>query len=119
MSRPFRKRCIGFWPKITYFKPAGIPRKILEEIELTGDEIESIRLKDLEGLDQIDVATKMKISRPTVVRILKSARKKIADTLINGKAIRFKKGNNIVLDRCNYNRQRRCGRTFKKLEIKH
>lgn len=114
MPRPLRKRCIHFWPQATYFKPAGLPLRMIKEIELSGDELEAIRLKDLEGLDQEEVAEKMQVSRPTIVRILQSARKKIADVLVNSKAIKLEKGNNIVFDREFMNHRRRCGRTFKK-----
>jgi predicted DNA-binding protein (UPF0251 family) len=112
MPRPIRKRCICFWPKATYFKPAGIPLKMIEEVKLSGDELEAIRLKDFEGLDQIEVAEKMQISRPTVVRILQGARKKIADVLINSKAIKLEKGNDIIFKHRFNRQQRRCGRTF-------
>jgi len=64
----------------------------LEETVLTVDEFEAIRLKDLEGLDQANAAEKMKISQPTFFRLLDSARKKIADALVNGKAIRIEGG---------------------------
>lgn len=120
-GRPRIKRSICFWPKITYFKPLGIPLKLLEEIELNGDELEAVRLKDLEGLEQEEIAKKMKVSRPTVVRILQSARKKIVECLVEGKAIRLEKGSDIVFSkncRCDkYFRQfcqlsRRCGRTL-------
>lgn len=61
----------------------------LEEINLTLEEIETIRLKDFEGLEQSQAAEKMKISQPTFHRTLLSARKKISDAVINGKAIRI------------------------------
>lgn len=112
MPRPRRKRCVSFWPQITYFKPAGLPLKMIKEVELSGDELEAIRLKDLEGLDQIEVAKNMKVSRPTIVRILQSARKKIADVLVNSKAIKLEKGNNIIFDRKFISHKRRCGRPF-------
>jgi len=80
-------------PGVTFFKPAGIPLKFLEEVQLTVEEAEAIRLKDLEGLEQAAGAAKMNISRPTFQRILASARQKIADALLNGKAIRIEGGN--------------------------
>lgn len=111
MARPIIRRKINFWPKATYFKPAGIPLNTIQEIELLGDEIEAIRLKDLKGLEQIEVAKNMQVSRPTVVRILQSARRKIAEGLINGKAIKFEKGNNIIF--CpRGERRKRLGRAF-------
>ena len=68
----------------------------LEEGHLTVEEAESIRLKDLENLDQEKCAKKMNISRPTFHRILNSARKKLADALLNGKAIRIAGGNFLM-----------------------
>jgi predicted DNA-binding protein (UPF0251 family) len=93
MSRPFKCRRIGFLPDVTYFKPAGIPLRNLEEISLTLSEAEALRLKDLEGLAQEQAAEKMSISRPTFQRILASARQKVADALLNGKAIQIEGGN--------------------------
>ncbi len=89
MPRP-RKCCrVAFSPEVTYFKPAGIPLRMLDEIELTVEELEAIRLKDMEGLEQEPGAAKMNISRPTFQRILASARQKIAEALLKGKAIRI------------------------------
>lgn len=93
MSRPFKCRRVCFIPEVTYFKPAGIPLSALEEVKLTVEEAEAIRLKDLEGLEQEQGADKMNVSRPTFQRILAEARKKIADSLLNGKAIRIEGGN--------------------------
>lgn len=93
MTRP-RKCCrIAFVPGVTYFKPAGIPMRFLEEVCLSLEETEAIRLKDIEGLDQEGCAGRMNVSRPTVQRILESARKKITDALLNGKAIKIEGGN--------------------------
>jgi len=93
MPRPRLCRRVELEPNVTYFKPAGVPMRELEEVILTVDEFESIRLKDLEGLDQVEAAEKMKISQPTFFRLLDSARKKIADAVVNGKAIRIEGGN--------------------------
>ncbi len=89
MPRNKLHRCIDFDPEVTYFKPRGIPMKMLEEIKLERDELEAIRLRNFEGLYQEQAAEKMEISRQTFGRILESAQKKIADSLINGKAIRI------------------------------
>ena len=80
-------------PTVTYFKPAGIPMQLLEESCLTVEEVEALRLKDVEGLEQEEGAEKMGVSRPTFQRVLASARHKIADALLNGKAIRIEGGN--------------------------
>lgn len=93
MSRPFKCRRVAFIPEVTYFKPAGIPLRSLEEVQLSLEEAEALRLKDLEGLEQGQSAEKMNISRPTFQRVLASARKKTADALLTGKAIRIEGGN--------------------------
>lgn len=80
-------------PRVTYFKPAGVPARLLERVDLSVEELEAIRLKDLEGLQQEQCARKMRISRPTFQRVLESARKKVADVLISGKAVRIEGGN--------------------------
>jgi len=67
--------------------------RMLEEVCLSVDEAEAVRLKDLEGLEQEEGADKMGISRPTFQRVLMSARQKVADALLNGKAIRIEGGN--------------------------
>ena len=64
----------------------------LVESVLTVDEFEALRLKDLEGLEQETAAGRMAVSQPTFHRILSSARKKIADAIVNGKAIRIEGG---------------------------
>lgn len=76
-------------PEVTYFKPAGAPVRLLQEIALTLDEFEALRLADYEGLYQEQAAEKMGVSRPTFSRIVESARKKIADALVNGRALRI------------------------------
>lgn len=93
MARPFKCRRVGFLPDVTYFKPAGIPMGSLKEVRLSLEEAEALRLKDLEGLEQEQGAEKMNISRPTFQRILASARRKLADALLNGKTIRIEGGN--------------------------
>lgn len=93
MPRPRLCRRVGFEPGVTYFKPRGIPISELEESRLTVDEFEAVRLKDLEGLEQEEAAKKMNISQPTFHRLVLSARKKIADAIVNGKAIKIEGGN--------------------------
>ena len=89
MVQPRKIRKIRFDPNVTYFKPHGIPLMKLEEVNLEHDELESIRLKYLEKLDQHTCAKKMKISQSTFQRTLCSANQKIAEALIKGKAIRI------------------------------
>ena len=93
MPRPIKDRRVSFMPEVTYFKPAGIPLRVLEESRLSVEEVEAIRLKDLDGLEQEECAEKMNISRQTFQRVLGSARRNIADALLNGKAIRVEGGN--------------------------
>jgi predicted DNA-binding protein (UPF0251 family) len=77
---------------VRYFKPAGIEMRALEEVTLQLDEIEALRLTDLEGLYQEEAAARMGISRPTLSRISAEARWKVADALVNGKALRVEGG---------------------------
>jgi uncharacterized protein len=93
MARPQKCRRVEFLPNATYFKPAGVPLRDLEEVSMSIEEAEAIRLKDLEGLEQEQGAEKMNVSRPTFQRVLASARQKVADALLNGKAIRIEGGN--------------------------
>ena len=92
MSRPRRCRRVRFRPDTTYFKPAGIPTRELEEVILTVDELEALRLKDIEGNDQETAAKKMNISQPTFFRLLDSARKKVSEAIVKGKAIKIEGG---------------------------
>jgi len=92
MSRPFKCRRVCGNPKTEYFKPRGIPISSLEEVSLTIDEFEAIRLADLEGLYQEGAAKKMNISRQTFGNIIESAHKKIADSIVNAKALKIKGG---------------------------
>ncbi|MFC1933716.1 DUF134 domain-containing protein [Chloroflexota bacterium] len=93
MGRPPLWRRVDFIPQVTYFKPAGVPMTVLEEVQLSVEEAEAIRLKDIEELEQEDCAQRMSISRTTFARVLTSARQKMADALLNGKAIRIEGGN--------------------------
>jgi len=92
MPRPKKFRFICFDPEVTYFKPIGIPKRVLEENTLEKDELEAIRLADLQGLYQEDAAKVMNISRQTFGNILNSAHKKIADSLVNGKILKIEGG---------------------------
>lgn len=91
MPRPQHCLCPGikFKPNVVYFKPQGVPIQDLEIVELSMEEIESYRLRHIDNLEQKEAAEKMRTSQSTYQRILNSAYKKIADFLINGKAIKF------------------------------
>lgn len=97
MARPRKNRFVKFDPSISYFKPRGIPMQHLEEVRLTVDEGEAIRLADLLGLPHEEAGRRMGISRATFGRIIQKARKTVADALINGKAINIEGGNYKVI----------------------
>lgn len=97
--RPKKIRWIKCSPRERCFKPLCRPLNKVEEVRLSIDEFEAIRLACLEGLRQVDAAKKMKISRPTFSRIITSAHNKIADGLVNIKAIRIEGGCCKILNR--------------------
>ena len=90
--RPKKTRWIKCEPEERCFRPLCKPLKELEGVILTIDEFEAVRLSDLEGLTQEQVARQMKVHRSTISRILQSAHRKIADGLVNIKAIRIEGG---------------------------
>jgi predicted DNA-binding protein (UPF0251 family) len=92
MPRPVICRRIGHRPIAGYFKPAGIPLSALQEVTLTLDELEALRLADLEGLYHEQASDRMAISRQTFGNILESARRKTAECLVNGRALRIHGG---------------------------
>ncbi|HPZ43234.1 MAG TPA: DUF134 domain-containing protein [Bacillota bacterium] len=110
MPRPPKCRRVEQFPGVTYFKPSGIPVSELSEVVLTVEELESIRLRDLEGLEQEECAERMAVSRPTFHRILAAARQKVAFALVNGAALRIT-GGNFELARHRL-RCRRCGQKW-------
>jgi len=89
MVRPRMCRRVRFQAKIKYFKPQGIPMRQLEEVFLSKEEVEALKLKDFDGLGQVEAAEKMNTSQSTFQRILASARKKITEAMIQGKALRI------------------------------
>ncbi|MFH0773780.1 MAG: DUF134 domain-containing protein [bacterium] len=89
--RPKLCRRLRFQPDVLYFKPQGIPMHQLEEIILLPDELEALKLYEVDCLDQTKSAKKMNISQPTFARILDSAQKKVAGAIVQGKAIRIEK----------------------------
>jgi len=104
MPRPKCRRKICGMPDKNYFKPRGIPTVDLEEIVLNLDEFEAIRLADYEQLYQEEAAAQMNVSRQTFGRIIEVAHKKIADVLLNGKALKIE-GGEVALDE-----KKSCGR---------
>ena len=99
MPRPVICRRVAGCARAEYFKPAGIPLSGLEEILLGHDELEALRLADLKGLYQAEAAEKMGISRQTFGNIVESARRKVADVLVNGRALRIQGGFYQMIDR--------------------
>jgi predicted DNA-binding protein (UPF0251 family) len=91
MPRPRLCRRIKFNPNVTYFKPQGVPMRFLDVVELSSEEAEALRLKNIKDLDQTEAAKKMNTSQSTFQRILSSAYKKVAEALIEGKAIKIVK----------------------------
>lgn len=89
MPRPKLNRYIKFSPHVTYFKPQGVPLRFLEEVRLSLEEMEAVRLKNVERLEQTEAAEKMKTSQSTFQRLLSSANQKISEALTKGKAIRI------------------------------
>jgi len=89
MMRPKFCRRLRFKPKAHYFKPQGIPMRHLKEIILTKEEMETVKLKDFDGLEQTEAAKKMNTSQSTFQRILFSARTKIAEAIVKGKALKI------------------------------
>jgi predicted DNA-binding protein (UPF0251 family) len=90
--RPKKTRWIKCLPGERCFRPQCKSKEPLAGVNLTIDEFEAIRLSDLEGLEQETIAKQMKVHRSTVSRMTSSARCKIADALVNLKAIRIEGG---------------------------
>jgi predicted DNA-binding protein (UPF0251 family) len=99
MARPRKCRWVEFEPGITFFKPQGIPMRGLEQVVISVDELEALRLSDFLGLNQEDVALEMNVSRPTVTRMLARAHRAIAEALVFGKAIKIAGGDYQVTQR--------------------
>ena len=107
MRGAYRKRRVNLPPKFQNFKPSGIPRKMLDNIVLTFDEYEAIRLADYLGKEHLEASKMMNISRPTFTRLIDRARKKMAQTIIEGMELTIEGGNvdfTNALHRC-----RTCG----------
>jgi predicted DNA-binding protein (UPF0251 family) len=110
MARPTKWRKIENVPTVPYFIPSDKDLPEVDKNILKLEELEAIRLKDLEGMEQEECAARMEVSRPTFQRILISAREKIADSLINGKSILIEGGNftlNICPVKCSH-----CGKEW-------
>jgi len=91
-GRPKKVRYVQRMPAVVQFSPRGKPGRP-EEVALSLDEFEALKLTDFQGFDQAEGAAVMHLSRPSFGRILRIARKKIADGLVNGKIIKICMGN--------------------------
>ena len=89
MPRPKKPRCLRFRPNVYYFKPRGIPLRFLEEVVLLPEELEALKLHEIDGIEQKVAAKKMEVSQSTFQRILASAYSKISEALVKGKAIKL------------------------------
>lgn len=90
-GRPKKVRYIQSMPKILQFSPRGKPGRP-EEIELSIDQLEALKLADFQGFSQSEGAMAMQLSRPSFGRLLREARRLIADALVNGKIIKIRQG---------------------------
>lgn len=106
MSRPKQNRKVCAPPKMSGYKPFGIPRTELDSVTLHIDEYEAIRLLDYEGLMQEEAAVLMEVSRPTLTRIYNQARRTVAQAFVEGKMILIE-GGNVSFDE-EWFRCRRC-----------
>ncbi len=91
MPRPKKPRRLRFSPDVCYYKPQGVPLRDLKEVVLLADELEALKLHDVDGLNHLQSAKKMNISQPTFGRVLNIAYKKLAQAIVGGKAIRLDK----------------------------
>lgn len=96
MPRPKHCRHVSNTPSVTYFKPRGIPISVLEEVRLSVEELEALRLADLEGLTAIEASERMRVSRHTFGRTLAAARRVVATALCCGHALRIEGGTYTV-----------------------
>ncbi|HEY5532828.1 MAG TPA: DUF134 domain-containing protein [Candidatus Anoxymicrobiaceae bacterium] len=110
MARPAKPRFVTGEPCVDFFKPRGIPLRELEKECLSVEELEALKLADIECLYQEDAAERMEVSRPTFQRVLKSARGKVARCLVQGKALGIEGGNYVLAGE---------GKTFECLSCEH
>jgi len=112
LARPVKPKLVGEAPRADYFKPRGIPMAQLEEVNLTVEELEALRLVDLEGMYQEDAAREMGVSRQTIQRMITEARAKVIEALVSGKALRIEGGSYILKEGPGRYRCGRCGDEF-------
>ncbi|MFW6109941.1 MAG: DUF134 domain-containing protein [Patescibacteria group bacterium] len=92
MTKTKKKRVVRFDPKVTYFKPRGVPLAELEEVVLNVEELEAVRLANVEEFTQTEAAGQMEVSQSTFHRIISTAHQKLGKALINGCSIKVEGG---------------------------
>lgn len=97
MGRPRRCRYVAQHPYTSYFKPCGVPLRVLDEIRLPVEGLEALRLSDMEGLTTTEAAARVRVSRFTYARTLTAARRAVAEALVLGKALRIEGGDYAFL----------------------
>ena len=118
MPRPIKWRKVCCLPERSKFGPLDSPSDAGNAVNMTVDEYETIRLIDLEGFTQEDCANQMNISRTTVQGIYEDARRKLAESLVNGKVLWIEGGEYKLCDGSGKGcggggcRRHRCGRDF-------
>ncbi len=118
MPRPCKMRRIACGPQVRSFKPCGISPEPLEEVILTVDELEAIRLADFEGLYQEQAAKAMNVSRQTFGNIIACARKKTAEFLLKSRVLSIDGGHvelqtcGLICDKCQHTWTVPCGTVF-------
>ena len=100
MGRPKKCRWVETEPGVTFFKPRGIPLRSLQQVVITVDELEAMRLADFLEMTQEEVAQRLQVSRPTVTRMLSRAHRAVAEALVHGKAICIQGGDYRVGQPC-------------------
>ncbi|NLW62894.1 MAG: DUF134 domain-containing protein [Syntrophomonadaceae bacterium] len=98
MSRPKKWRKVCCLPESTWFGPLNAPQEPKHFVNMTVEEYETIRLIDLERFTQEECARQMNIARTTVQGIYTQARKKLADSMVNGRILKIEGGNYKLCD---------------------
>ena len=97
MGRQKKPRYCQEFSGFNLFKPSGVPLAQLEIVEIALDELEAVRLCDLEGHDQSRAAEEMEISRGTIQRLVYSGRQKLVDAVVDGKALVISGADHILI----------------------
>ena len=99
MGRNRLHRWVYGVPAVNFFGPIGVPMDSLLQINLNVEELEAIKWADFEGLYHEEAAKKMNVSRQTFGRILEESHKKIAECLVEGKALKIDGGNYVMIQK--------------------